>query len=245
MSGSVHMINRNNGAFFMRIKHAWFPGMLLCCFLMQGCERRQAVWERAAKPDTAVSDTMPGMQEEAAAAQTEDEMFLPQTEPPVRYITVYVYGEVAVPDVYILREGSRIYEAVDAAGGFLENADREWCNLAQILHDGEMLQIYSTEETGRMRDAGLTPQADCFGITPPAGDTGAAGDTPDGAPGRININTATKEQLMTLPGIGQSRAGDIISYRERHGAFGSIEEIQKISGIKSAVFEKIKDLIVV
>ena len=148
-------------------------------------------------------------------------------------IYVYICGEVAAPGVYELSEDSRIYEAVDAAGGFTENAARESINLASKVSDGMQITIYNKEEAASL----------------PAGGTSAGKnsgqDQMSGSSSLVNLNTATKEELMTLKGIGESKAEDIIRYREKSGGFKKIEDIMKISGIKEAGFQKIKDSITV
>ena len=148
-------------------------------------------------------------------------------------VYVYICGEVANPGVYELSEDSRIYEAVDAAGGFTENAARESINLASKVSDGMQITIYNKEEAASL----------------PAGGTSAGKnsgqDQMSGSSSLVNLNTATKEELMTLKGIGESKAEDIIRYREKSGGFKKIEDIMKISGIKEAGFQKIKDNITV
>ena len=148
-------------------------------------------------------------------------------------VYVYICGEVAAPGVYELSEDSRIYEAVDAAGGFTENAARESVNLASKVSDGMQITIYNKEEAASL----------------PAGGTSAGKnsgqDQMSGSSSLVNLNTATKEELMTLKGIGESKAEDIIRYREKSGGFKKIEDIMKISGIKEAGFQKIKDNITV
>ncbi len=139
-------------------------------------------------------------------------------------IFVYVCGEVNSPGVYELEEGSRVYEAIEAAGGALEGADLDSVNQAALLTDGQQIKIYSKEEISN----GTSVNNE--------GSTAASS-------GKVNINTADKTMLMTLPGIGESRAGDIIKYRDEHGLFSSIEDIKNISGIKDKMFEKIKDYI--
>ena len=177
---------------------------------------------------------------------------------PVMY--VHVCGAVASPGVYELPEGSRIYQAVEAAGGFLESADQEWCNQAQVLHDGDSLRIYTREESLELREEGKTPSLDCFGITasvsadavragtlaqgvqePVLEQTGA--DSSPSTAGKIDLNTASEEELMTIPGIGKTRAADILSYRRTHGRFGSTEELMQISGIGTGLYEKIKEYV--
>ena len=147
-------------------------------------------------------------------------------------VYVYICGEVAASGVYELSEDSRIYEAVDAAGGFTENAARESVNLASKVSDGMQITIYNKEEAASL----------------PAGSGSAVGNTGQGGTsgsGLVNLNTATKEELMTLKGIGEAKAEDIIRYREKSGGFKKIEDIMKISGIKEAGFQKIKDNITV
>lgn len=133
---------------------------------------------------------------------------------------VYVCGQVHQPGVYVLEEGQRIFEAVEMAGGFTEEAAEGYLNLAAPVTDGMKLLVPDESQAAE-------------GIQ-------ALGD---GESGKINLNTAAREELMTLPGIGQSRAEDIIRYREAHGGFARIEDIMKVSGIKEAAFEKIKDQI--
>ncbi len=139
-------------------------------------------------------------------------------------IFVYVCGKVNFPGVYKLEEGSRVYEAIEAAGGALEEADLDSVNQAELLTDGKQIKIYSKEEisqgTAVNNESSLNVSS-----------------------GKVNINTADKNLLMTLPGIGESRAGDIIRYRDEHGLFSSIDDIKNISGIKDKMFEKIKDYI--
>lgn len=133
---------------------------------------------------------------------------------------VHICGEVEKPGVYELPEGSRVYEAVEEAGGFTEDAAADYVNLAQILEDGWKIEIPSKEG-----------QTEVF--------AGIADD------GRVDINTAAKEELLTLPGIGESRAESIIAYREKSGGFSRIEDIMKVEGIKEGMFAKMKDKICV
>lgn len=133
-------------------------------------------------------------------------------------VCVYVCGAVVHPGVYYLSPEARVYEAVEAAGGFAQDADADAVNLAECIFDTE--QIYIPTEGGEDH-LSLSSRSD----------------------GLVNINTATAEELMTLPGIGQSKAADIIAYRKGFGGFSSIEEITNVSGIGEATFERLKDLI--
>jgi competence protein ComEA len=142
---------------------------------------------------------------------------------------VYVCGAVANPGVYALSSGARVYEAVDLAGGFLEDACEEAVNLADEVADAQMIWIPTDEEAAEGE------------LVVPAAASNASSDVSSDSDGTINLNTATAEQLMTLPGIGQSKADSIISYRESHGSFSSVEEIMNVDGIKEGVYNRIKD----
>lgn len=147
--------------------------------------------------------------------------------------TVYVHicGAVERPGVYQVEEGSRVYQVVEEAGGFLEEAAPDYLNMADAVSDGMKLVVPYADELEAGQAYGETGQA-------------AAGVSASG-PAKININTADKAALMTLKGIGESRAEDIIRYREQNGGFQKIEDIMNVSGIKDASFEKIRDDITV
>jgi len=133
-----------------------------------------------------------------------------------------VAGAVPRPGVYELPDGSRVKDAVDAAGGFLAEADRTGLNLAAPLEDGQQLQIPFL--------AGAEP-------------VGAARVDEPAALDLIDINTADAETLSTLPGIGPTLAQRIVEYRETWGDFYYIEDIMNVEGIGPSTFENIKDLI--
>ena len=144
-------------------------------------------------------------------------------------IVIYICGAVANPGVYELPAGARVIQAIEAAGGLLEYADPFLVNQAKRLEDGEQIRILTRDEAEEAESAEISGSR--------------TSDTPGN--GKININTANAEQLMTLPGIGQAKAKAILEYREQNGGFRSIEEIMNIAGIKDAVFSKIKDQITV
>ena len=140
-------------------------------------------------------------------------------------IFVYVCGAVQKPGVYGLLPGQRICDAIAAAGGLSEQAAGDSLNQAEVLSDGQMLRVLTTEEA-----AAATVQ--------PGQETAESSRD-----GRVDINTADASALMSLPGIGQSKADAIIAYRNEHGAFKAPEELMNISGIKEGVYQKIKDSI--
>lgn len=166
-------------------------------------------------------------------------------------IAVYVCGAVQDPGVYYLPDGSRICDALSEAGGFSYEADREWLNQAQTLSDGEMLVVYTMQETAQMREQGIARGTSVNGTGSDAGNASglsggqSAAESGTSGSGLINLNTASKEQLMTLPGIGEAKADAIIRYRTETGLFASTEDVMNISGIKNSIYEKIRDRVTV
>lgn len=154
-------------------------------------------------------------------------------------IVVYVCGAVKAPGVYELPPDSRINDAVIAAGGFDSPADTDYVNLAAALSDGMKLYIPTLEETADSSTGGAS-EILSYDTVSHSGD----GQTEAGS-SLININTASREQLMTLPGIGEKVADRIIEYRDKNGRFSQKEDIMKISGIKEKLFSKISDKITV
>lgn len=158
--------------------------------------------------------------EQETLAETENEL---QKVDSKTLIYVYVCGQVQMPGVYRLSEGDRMYQAIDAAGGILLEGDAASLNLAELLRDGQKIYVPSYEETATWSETELF-------------DEQIEND-------RVNINRASKDALMTLSGIGESKADAIIRYRDEHGAFGSIEELMDVPGIKEGTYSKIKDRI--
>ena len=144
---------------------------------------------------------------------------------------VHVCGAVEQPGVYELPQGSRIYQAIACAGGLSDEADPDYLNQADFVSDGEKVYVPTREEVAEM-DSPLQ------NVVTQSGETGAPS-------GLVNLNTASEEQLCTLPGIGSSKARSIIAYREEHGSFDRIESVMNVAGIKDGLFQKIKAYITV
>ena len=168
-----------------------------------------------------------------------------ETQPEMIYVDVC--GAVANPGVFQLAAGSRVFQAIEAAGGYLPEAVQNCVNRAGVLTDGQQLYILTQEEMERQ---GLDP-AEMAGASDGQmnGSAGTGQNTGIAAQAqqdnRININTADETQLTTLTGIGATRAQAIIAYRQEDGPFAAIEEIMNVQGIKEGTFAKIKDEIVV
>lgn len=153
-----------------------------------------------------------------------DEAQMQQSTP----LYIHVCGAVISPGVVEVPEGSRVSDALAAAGGLSEGADAEYVNLAAKVTDGQQLYFPTREEAESLtnENASLLQQDGLIVQN-----------------GKINLNTADVAALCTLPGIGEARARDIIAYRDTNGRFAAIEDIMKVSGIKESVFQKLKDKI--
>ena len=200
---------------------------------------------REAEPNAGNTDQ--NRKAETSAGSTDRTELSDASSEEAKTLVVHICGAVSAPGVYELPAGSRIIDAVEAGGGFLPEAEEACCNLAEEIVDG--CQIYIMTKSESCADGQTEKKA---GIqTSPDSDmqTTDRNVRSNSAPalenGLVNLNTADVAALMTLPGIGESRAKAIISYREQQGAFTKIEDIMKISGIKQAAFSKIKDKITV
>ncbi len=152
-------------------------------------------------------------------------------------IEINIVGGVVHPGVYTLPEGSRIQDAVDAAGGLLAGTDVGSINLAAKLEDGQQVEIPGGLAAGATSQPGGVP----FSVI----QTPGLPLPPTPVVGRININTATLAQLDSLPNIGPATAQAIITYRAQHGAFARIQDIMQVPGIGPSTFDAISSLITV
>lgn len=164
--------------------------------------------------------------DEVSSEIPEQEMPFTETTTEKTFIYVDVCGAVAFPGVYELEADSRVFQAVEAAGGFLPEAARQYVNQAESIRDGQQIYIPTGEE---MENIPFPVQENSVQSTE----------------NKVNLNTADAAALMTLSGIGESKAQAILAYREANGGFSSIEEIMNVQGIKESTFVKIKDDIVV
>ena len=216
--------------------------MLMC--VCQGCsdeEVMEIISEEADKEENAddsieeASDALAGNTEKTENIETNDS----------QSFVVYVSGYVNNPGVYELSAGSRVIDAIDAAGGYSKEAYDNYLNLASLISDGQMIYVPSEEEveSGSI-ERGVASGADGSGVGGVTGGNGGGnGGNSSGSGALVNINQASREELMTLPGIGESKADKIIAYREENGRFSTPEGIMEISGIKDGLYNKIKDKI--
>lgn len=277
------------------VKNICKPGMLMALpvFVLSACSGKEAVLLELNEPETVqAADAQPGLEKAAGqqpetvqaklasseavqtaeaqqAALNESGDFsatsaISDAEPSEIY--VHICGAVVKPGVYELEKGSRIFEGIEAAGGFREDACEDYVNQAGQLADGQRLVIPTKEEIEAAKEDGSCPElwkAEAAGAgisgSAGAGMPGAAGTGISGAAdagvsgtggasgsgGLVNINTATESELGAISGIGAGKAAAIVQYRQENGSFASIEDIMKVSGIKEGTYEKIKDKITV
>ncbi|MGH3713769.1 MAG: helix-hairpin-helix domain-containing protein [Micromonosporaceae bacterium] len=141
-------------------------------------------------------------------------------------VVVAVAGKVRRPGLVTLAPGARVADAIEAAGGVLPGTDIGYLNLARKVTDGELIVV---------------------GETPPPGAAGGTGSgtVPGDPAGKVNLNTATLQQLDTLPGVGAVLGQRILDYRTEHGGFRSVDELRQVDGIGPARYEQLKDLVTV
>lgn len=240
------------------------PGKYFCFFfsvifiscVLTGCGRRDDLFQESSQEmadeeefqitDQETANTQVPISE---AAITESAVPAEVSQEPEE-IYVDVSGAVVSPGVYCLDAGSRIFQAIEAAGGCTTEAAPVWLNQAAELSDGQKVYVPTVQEAedaaaenGAGGNAGylwdLGTQSAVTGQT----SEGTGQVSEDTGTGKVNINTADKELLTTLPGVGSSKADAILAYRQEQGGFSSIEEIMNVEGIKEGVFARIKDRI--
>ena len=202
------------------MKYFFLSFFLMLSLFLTGCENGESgiVYSLSGENGTeSEADTGATEASYYAAAEAAEE---------VAKIYVSVQGEVINPGVYIIPENTRVYEAINAAGGLTDAADIYSLNVVDIIYDGQ--QIYIPAGTGNTSEL-----------------TATATQTSESSSQLININTASKTLLETLPGIGSAKAQAIIDYRETNGSFTAIEDVMNVTGIKEGVYEKIKEYITV
>lgn len=201
-------------------------GFLVISFcIFMGCEKKEGkgqILEPVQLLD--VEEAEPEQDTETDAVQESGE------EDPAEdaVCVVHICGAVQNPGVYTLESGKRIYQAIEAAGGFTGDAGEDYLNQADPISDGMKIYVPTLEEIEGTRWQEIADQT-----------------VSDEGKGLVNINTADEELLCTLSGVGSSRAKSIIEYREKHGAYQKIEDIMNVEGIKDGLFQKIKDSITV
>lgn len=165
-------------------------------------------------------------------------------------IKIDIKGEILNPGVYQLKENDRVSDAINVAGGLTENADTELINLSKTLKDEMVIIIYNKYEIEKIRQESNKTETIIKYIEkkctcPDTTNDACIRKAEDVKDTKVSINTATVEELMTIEGIGESKAKAIVKYRETNGNFETIEDIKNVSGIGESTFEKFKDYITI
>ena len=204
--------------------------ILACMSVLVGCNDEEVIEVLESEKNGAGQTEYVSVEELKAEDIVEDDP---------RPFAVYVTGEVNNPGVYEVAQGARVIDAIDIAGGYTDEACDSYLNLASLVADEQMIYVPSWDEAELLYSGTSIATVDMNGSGTFSNGTQAF----DSGSNLININTASKEELMTLPGIGESKAEKIIAYREQNGRFSSPEGIMQISGIKDGLYNKIKDRI--
>lgn len=175
-----------------------------------------------------------------------------EVKKPKTTLAVDIKGAVKNPGVYQLEENTRILDVIEKSGGFLENADTTTINLSKKLEDEMVIIIYTKEEIASFKETEqrvnktdttcICPKIENQACIKEAVTNYQSSNQPksENFNKTVSLNNGSATDFETLPGIGSSKANAIVSYREEHGNFSSIEEIKNVSGIGDATFEKIK-----
>ncbi len=229
--------------------------IVLGVFLSSGCTKKsdEIVWQN----ESLIDSSMPNKENistdsvsfDAGASKDSFSADSATNNTSSNKIAVYVCGAVCKSGVYELDINSRIVDAIEAAGGFSKEADTEFLNLAQILSDGCKIKIPTVKESKELlskeNDFGVTSKNQIADNTDLQNSEVCEKDKAEIKESVVNINTASATELMTLKGIGKSRAEAIIQYRTQNGSFAKIEDLMKVTGIKQKMFDKIKNNITV
>ncbi len=175
-----------------------------------------------------------------------------EIEDAIKYITVDIKGEVKSPGVYKIEEGKRVVDAINASGGLTKKAVTKYINLSKVLKDEDVIIINNISELEKIEDKKNIEEIKINNksnisvkesdvITNDKSDIVKENDSNKNT--IVNINTCTLEELLSINGIGESKAKSIIEYRENVGLFTSKEDIMKVSGIGESLYDKIKDYI--
>lgn len=224
--------------FGRKYKYLILSGVVILMMIIAGV----MVYLFGDKKEEVVEDAI---KEEVAVVEPKVEILEEEKE---ESITIDIKGEVKTPGVYELPLNSRVIDAINISGGLTNKADTSDINLSKILKDENVIVIsnkysnqttkYTQKETSVVNNASISKDNVVSSSNSSDTNTNKIND-------KVSINTATKEQLMNLNGIGESKANDIIAYRNQNGLFKSIEDIKKISGIGDKLFDKIKDHITI
>ena len=203
--------------------------VIFCFFLWMTCGAGNSMEAETSYTDVTALSTSSSKQSSQSLSEASSQSKTEGSEKVKSKVTVDVKGAVVNPGVYTLKEGARVTDVIQEAGGMTEDADAKSVNLAASLSDEEVIYVANKDENVSVLDQTSTGQVS---------DKGGQAVSKDG---KINLNTATSEQLQTISGIGAKRTEDIIAYRESHGGFQSVDDLKNVSGIGDKTLDKIRE----
>ena len=207
--------------------------VIFCFFLWMTCGAGNSMEAETSYTDVTTLSTSSSKEGSKSLTEVSSQSKTEESEKDKSKVTVDVKGAVVKPGVYTLKAGTRVTDAIKAAGGMTEDADAKSVNLAASLSDEEVIYVATKDENLSVLGQSGTSQ-----VSDKGGQTNAKD-------GKINLNTATAEELQTISGIGAKRAEDIIAYRESHGGFQSVDDLKNVSGIGDKTLDKIRESIYV
>ena len=203
--------------------------VIFCFFLWMTCGAGNSMEAETSYTDVTALSTSSSKQSSQSLSEASSQSKTEGSEKVKSKVTVDVKGAVVNPGVYTLKAGARVTDVIQEAGGMTEDADAKSVNLAASLSDEEVIYVANKDENVSVLDQTGTGQVS---------DKGGQAVSKDG---KINLNTATSEQLQTISGIGAKRAEDVIAYRESHGGFQSVDDLKNVSGIGDKTLDKIRE----
>lgn len=207
--------------------------------------------KESAEDEADISQKKQNESAEEPAPEVEEQ--LPEISDTPQNIYVDICGAVTSPGVYELPYGSRVFQAIEQAGGYLPEAAESYLNRAKGLSDGQQVYVPTQAEVDSQRIAATQDGSEVTAENSTetasgqksAGEDSGEAETASSTEQKIDLNTADISQLTTLTGVGESKALAIIAYREENGPFTSAEDIMNVPGIKEGTYEKIKDKIAI
>ena len=203
--------------------------VIFCFFLWMTCGAGNSMEAETSYTDVTALSTSSSKQSSQSLSEASSQSKTEGSEKVKSKVTVDVKGAVVNPGVYTLKAGARLTDVIQEAGGMTEDAHGKSVNLAASLSDEEVIYVANKDENVSVLDQTGTGQVS---------DKGGQAVSKDG---KINLNTATSEQLQTISGIGAKRAEDVIAYRESHGGFQSVDDLKNVSGIGDKTLDKIRE----
>ena len=226
----VGVLKESKGDLGMK-RYVYFIMVLVIIFMLSSCKRGDGE-NPSGHLELELLELQEGEGDGGASKESHLESLEQEREPS---IFVHVAGAIHQPGVVELKGNKRVFEAIDLAGGLREDAAINYINLARVVEDGERIYVPNLEEIEELKSGLVDPNLFLEKF-----DSNSSLESS----GKVNINQAGINELMTLTGIGPSKARSIIDYREQHGGFGSVEELLNVSGIGTSTYERIREHLV-